>query len=75
VAGHLLANYQPIMPPLEDLPVHLERDPADLAPGERIWRCRICGHVHYGREAPEECPYCFFPKTAFKEVTAPSHTG
>jgi acyl-CoA dehydrogenase len=70
VAGHLLANYQPIMPPLEDLPVHLERDPADLAPGERIWRCRICGHIHYGKEAPDECPYCFFPQKAFKEITA-----
>jgi acyl-CoA dehydrogenase len=34
----------------------------------RAWRCRICGHVHYGDEAPDECPYCFYPKTAFKQV-------
>ncbi|MDJ0781586.1 MAG: acyl-CoA dehydrogenase family protein [Desulfosarcinaceae bacterium] len=70
VAGHLLNNYTPVMPSLEDLPVHLERDPADLAPGEQAWRCRICGHVHYGSEAPDECPYCFFPQSAFKAVTA-----
>jgi acyl-CoA dehydrogenase len=28
----------------------------------------MCGHVHYGDEAPEECPYCFFPKSAFKKM-------
>jgi rubrerythrin len=24
--------------------------------------------VHYGDAPPEECPYCFYPKTAFKPV-------
>jgi len=45
-------------------------DPAELEgdPGKSAWRCRICGYVHYDNEAPEECPYCFFPKTAFVEV-------
>ena len=32
------------------------------------WRCRICGYIHYGPEPPEECPYCRFPKSAFKQV-------
>jgi acyl-CoA dehydrogenase len=71
VAGHLLSNYRASMPALEDLPLHREYDHLDKnAPqtGLKIWRCRICGHVHYGDEAPDECPYCFFPKTAFKEV-------
>lgn len=71
IAGHLLNNYQPGMPALEDLPLHRGFDPLDdHAPqaGQKVWRCRICGHVHYGDEAPEECPYCFFPKTAFKEM-------
>ena len=72
VAGHLLSAYQPIMPALEDLAQHRERDPLDdKAPkaGKKAWRCRICGHVHYGDEAPEACPYCFFPASAFKETT------
>lgn len=71
VAGHLLNNYQPVMPPLEDLPLHREHDTLDKnAPhaGQKVWRCRICGHVHYGDDAPDECPYCFFPKSTFKEV-------
>ncbi len=71
VAGHLMNKYRASMPALEDLPLHREFDPLDhQAPqaGQKVWRCRICGHVHYGNEAPEACPFCFFPKTAFKEV-------
>ena len=71
VAGHLLTQYQAAAPALEDLALHREFDPLDdRAPqaGQKAWRCRICGHVHYGEEAPSECPYCFFPKTAFKEI-------
>jgi acyl-CoA dehydrogenase len=71
VAGYLMSKYKPTMPPLEDLPLHREFDPLDdQAPkaGQKVWRCRVCGHIHYGDEAPDECPYCFFPKTAFKNV-------
>jgi len=71
VAGYLMNKYRAAVPPLEDLPLHREYDPLDdKAPqaGQKVWRCRICGHVHYGDEAPEACPYCFFPQTAFKEV-------
>ena len=69
ISGHAMNNYKPVMPPLEDLPLHRERDPkADAAATGPAWRCRICGHVHYGDEPPEECPYCFFPQSAFKQV-------
>jgi acyl-CoA dehydrogenase len=70
VSGYAMNVYQPVMPPLEELPIHREMDPADLENDENLsaWRCRICGYVHYGEEAPEECPYCFFPKTAFSEI-------
>jgi acyl-CoA dehydrogenase len=68
LSGFALNGHRSVMPPLEDLPIHLERDVVNVAPGETAWRCRICGHVHYGDEPPEECPYCFFPKTAFKRV-------
>jgi len=67
VAGHLLNGYQAAMPALEDLPLHREKDPEDLDEGTGVWRCRMCGYVHYGDEPPEECPYCFFPKSTFKK--------
>ncbi len=71
VAGHLLTHYQSVLPALEDLALHRERDPLDDSDphaGQTAWRCRICGHVHYGDEAPDACPYCFFPKSAFKAM-------
>jgi acyl-CoA dehydrogenase len=70
LSGTVLGAYQPVMPPLEDLPVSgkrdLRREPMEA--GVFMWRCRICGNVHYGKEPPEECPYCFFPKASFKKV-------
>ncbi len=72
VSTQALFSYQPIMPALEDLPLLREWDLADpkrlATEGETAWRCRLCGHIHYGPEPPEECPYCFFPATAFKKV-------
>ena len=70
VSGYAMNVYQPVMPPLEDLPLHREMEPADAEDkeGATVWRCRICGYVHYGDEPPDECPFCFFPKSAFKKV-------
>jgi acyl-CoA dehydrogenase len=68
LSSFAMGDYQPVMPALEDLPVHLDRDKINREPGATAWRCRICGHVHYGDEAPEKCPYCFYPKSAFKKV-------
>lgn len=69
VAGHVLNSYKPAMPSLEDLPMIRELDVNDPSAKDKpAWRCRICGHVHYGAEPPEECPSCFFPKTAFKKI-------
>lgn len=67
VAGHALGAYQPVMPPLEDLPLDHEWPDAD--PDAKTWRCRMCGHVHHGDQPPEACPYCYFPATAFKPCT------
>ncbi len=71
VSGHVLNSYQSVMPSLEDLPVHREKDPLALKAPKKstAWRCPICGYVHYGKEAPDECPYCFFPKESFKKTT------
>jgi acyl-CoA dehydrogenase len=68
VSGHALNVYKPIMPALEDLPIHYETDPGAPEGLKGVWRCRICGHVHYGDDPPEQCPYCFFPKNAFKQA-------
>ena len=28
------------------------------AQGEEVWMCLNCGHLHRGRQVPEECPVC-----------------
>ena len=65
ISEHAFRTYHPVMPPLEDLPIHREIDhPAREIEGEKgtnVWRCRICGHIHYGEKPPDMCPYCFFP--------------
>jgi len=30
------------------------------------WKCRNCGYVHEGKEAPEECPSCAHPQAYFE---------
>ncbi|MGI6746341.1 MAG: Rubrerythrin-1 [Firmicutes bacterium ADurb.Bin300] len=36
--------------------------------GEKIWKCRNCGHVHIGKEAPDVCPVCVHPKAYFEII-------
>lgn len=31
-----------------------------------VWRCRNCGYLHVGREAPDKCPACVQPKGYFE---------
>ena len=73
VSGHALNTYEPVMPSMADLPLHRERPPETVNQPDdaasTAWRCRMCGYVHYGEEPPEHCPYCFFPKTAFKDTS------
>ncbi|MDE7466956.1 MAG: NADH peroxidase [Muribaculaceae bacterium] len=35
---------------------------------QKEYICTVCGYVHTGDEAPEQCPVCKAPKSAFKEV-------
>ena len=30
------------------------------------WRCRNCGYLHVGQEAPEKCPACAHPQAFFE---------
>ena len=34
--------------------------------GDRIWKCRNCGHIVIGKKAPEICPVCSHPKAYFE---------
>ena len=33
-----------------------------------VWKCRNCGHIHVGKEAPEVCPTCDHPRAYFERV-------
>ncbi len=73
VSRHVLNGYETVMPSLDDLPQYVAEDPEKAAKegidkNQKAYRCRICGHIHYGEEPPGECPICKYPKTAFKEV-------
>ena len=39
--------------------VFKKRDPV-------VWRCRNCGYLHEGTDAPEECPACAHPQAHFE---------
>ncbi len=30
------------------------------------WKCRNCGYIHEGKEAPKECPACAHPRAYFE---------
>ena len=34
--------------------------------GDRIWKCRNCGHIVIGKDAPAVCPVCNHPQSYFE---------
>ncbi len=34
--------------------------------GDRIWKCRNCGHIVIGKQAPGVCPVCDHPQSFFE---------
>lgn len=40
--------------------------------GDKIWKCRNCGHIVIGKEAPAICPVCEHPQ-AFFEIKAENY--
>lgn len=34
--------------------------------GDKIWKCRNCGHICIGKEAPAVCPVCAHPQSYFE---------
>ena len=37
-----------------------------------VWKCRECGNIHVGKEAPEICPVCSHPQ-AYYEIKAENY--
>lgn len=37
-----------------------------IAPDVVVWKCRNCGHIHVGKEAPKICPTCAHPQSYFE---------
>jgi rubrerythrin len=33
---------------------------------EVVWRCRNCGYLHTGKEAPQSCPACAHPQSYYE---------
>ncbi|MBW1668840.1 MAG: rubrerythrin family protein [Deltaproteobacteria bacterium] len=49
-----------------DLAANIEADRVFKRDKEVVWRCRNCGYLHYGKEAPETCPACLHPRAHFE---------
>jgi rubrerythrin len=49
-----------------DLAANLLAERAFARKAETVWRCRNCGYLHTGVEAPEKCPACVMPQGYFE---------
>ncbi|MCX8131956.1 MAG: rubredoxin [Clostridia bacterium] len=34
----------------------------------KLWKCTVCGYIHEGESAPENCPKCGASKEKFNEL-------
>jgi rubrerythrin len=50
----------------KDLAQNIEAGRVFKRDGKTIWRCRNCGYLHEGTEAPETCPACVHPQAHFE---------
>jgi rubrerythrin len=49
-----------------DLAANIEAGTVFKRKKKVVWRCRNCGYVHEGAEAPEVCPACDHPQAHFE---------
>jgi len=49
-----------------DLAANIEAGRVFKRDEEVVWRCRNCGYLHVGTEAPESCPACAHPQAYFE---------
>jgi len=52
-------RYRKLLKNLEDEKVFKKDKPL-------MWKCRNCGYVHEGKEAPAECPACKHPRSYYE---------
>jgi rubrerythrin len=45
---------------------NIEADRVFKRDEEVVWRCRNCGYLHTGKEAPDVCPACAHPQAHFE---------
>ena len=50
----------------KDLAANIEADRVFSRDEPVVWRCRNCGYLHSGKEAPNECPACVHPQAHFE---------
>ncbi|MBL3600093.1 MAG: rubrerythrin family protein [gamma proteobacterium endosymbiont of Lamellibrachia anaximandri] len=50
----------------QDLADNLEAGRVFKRNGKVVWRCRNCGYLHEGDEAPGVCPACLHPQAHFE---------
>ena len=49
-----------------DMIANIENGTVFRKPEKVVWRCRNCGYIHEGEEAPDECPACAHPQAHFE---------
>jgi rubrerythrin len=49
-----------------DLAANIEADRVFKRDTGEVWRCRNCGYIHAGNEAPQSCPACAHPQAYFE---------
>lgn len=48
---------------------NLKTDKVFVAEDVVVWKCRNCGHIHVGKEAPKVCPTCAHPQSYFEKMS------
>ena len=46
-----------------------DKIPDDIAPGDRGWKCTVCGFIFHGGSPPKGCPRCHSPSREFVPFT------
>ncbi|GAG80291.1 unnamed protein product, partial [marine sediment metagenome] len=49
-----------------DLAANIDADRVFKREAQVVWRCRNCGYLHEGNEAPQICPACDHPQAHFE---------
>ncbi|MBI5656531.1 MAG: rubrerythrin family protein [Geobacter sp.] len=49
-----------------DLQANIQNNQVFHREQEVVWRCRNCGYLHTGNDAPDSCPACVHPRAHFE---------